>query len=75
MPAPVPRGCRREIKVQHDRKNHRLKITTAEGQTAQFDDRPIRFLVMVPDQKTKALQPVIMSGEPLYYYLSPEVGQ
>jgi hypothetical protein len=61
------------IQLQHDRKNHRLKVTTPDGRTAQFDDRPVRFLVMARDPRTKALQPVIVRGEPLYYYLSPEV--
>jgi hypothetical protein len=28
---------------------------------------------MAPDRRTKALQPVLVRGEPLYYYLCPEV--
>ncbi len=68
-----PEPAQPPVQLQHDRKNHRLKITTPDGRTAQFADRPVRFLVMARNPKTKALQPVLVRGEPLYYYLSPEV--
>ncbi len=70
---PAPAAAQPAIQLEHDRKNHRLRITTPDGQTAHFDDRPVRFLVMARNPKTKALQPVLVRGEPLYYYLSPEV--
>ena len=37
------------------------------------DDRPVRFLVMDRNPVTKALEPVIIHGEPLYYYLAREI--
>jgi hypothetical protein len=69
-----PEPAQPPVQFQHDRKNHKLRITTPDGRTAQFDDRPVRFLVMARDPKTRALQPVLVRGEPLYYYLSAEVG-
>jgi hypothetical protein len=72
QPAPAP--ALPPVQLEHDRRNHKLRITTPDGRTAQFDDRPVRFLVMARDPKTKTLQPVLVGGEPLYYYLSPEVG-
>jgi hypothetical protein len=61
------------VELRHDRRRHRLRITERDGRTAEFDDRAVRFLVMVPDRRTKALQPFLVRGEPLYYYLCPEV--
>jgi hypothetical protein len=61
------------VELRHDRRRHRLRITDKDGRTAEFDDRAVRFLVMAPDRRTKALQPVLVRGEPLYYYLCPEV--
>ncbi len=66
-PAPPP------FQFKHDRRKHRFRITGPDGQTAQFKDRPARFLVMARDPKTRTLKPVVARGEPLYYYLSPEV--
>jgi hypothetical protein len=69
-----PEAAPPPVQLQHDRKNHKLKIKTPHGRTAQLDDQPVRFLVMARDPKPKALQPVLVRGEPLYYYLSAEVG-
>jgi hypothetical protein len=73
QPVAAPAPGRPAVQLGHDRKKHRLKITTPDGRTAQFEDRPERFLVMARDPKTNTLQPVIVRGEPLYYYLSREV--
>ncbi len=53
---------------------HIIQVTQEGGETAEFDDRPARFLVMDRNPVTKALEPVIIRGEPLYYYLAREIG-
>jgi hypothetical protein len=61
------------VEIQHDRKRRRLRIVGPTGQTAEFADRPTRFLVMARDPRTNELKPVLMRGEPVVYYLCPEV--
>ncbi len=61
------------FQFEHDRRKHRFRIIGPDGRTAQFNHRPVRFLVMARDPKTKTLKPVVARGEPLYYSLSPEV--
>jgi hypothetical protein len=63
-----------QVEVQHDRKRRRLRIMGRDGQTAEFADRPTRFLVMARDPRNGELKPVMMRGEPVIYYLCPEVG-
>jgi len=63
-----------KVEVAYDRSRHVIQITQAGGETAEFDDRPARFLLMDRDPVTKALEPVIIRGEPLYYYLAREIG-
>jgi hypothetical protein len=63
-----------KVEVAYDRSRHVIQITEPGGETAEFDDRPVRFLVMDRNLVTKALEPVIIRGEPLYYYLAREVG-
>jgi hypothetical protein len=73
-PPPKPRPVEPKVEVAYDRARHVIKITQPGGKTAEFDDRPVRFLVMDRNPVTKALEPVIIRGEPLYYYLAREVG-
>ncbi len=61
------------VQIQHDRKRRRLRVVGRDGKTAEFADRPTRFLVMARDPRTKELRPVMMRGEPVVYYLCPEV--
>jgi hypothetical protein len=63
-----------KVEVAYDRSRHVIQIKEPGGKTAEFDDRPVRFLVMDRNPVTKALEPVIIRGEPLYYYLAKEVG-
>jgi hypothetical protein len=63
------------VEVQHDRKRHRYRISVPDGRPAEFDDRPVRFLLMKRDEKTRKLQPVLVRGKPQYHYLAPEVGR
>jgi hypothetical protein len=39
--------------VAYDRSRHVIQITQEGGETAEFDDRPARFLLMDRDPKTK----------------------
>jgi hypothetical protein len=66
-PGPPP------VEIQYDRKRRRLRIAGQDGQTAEFADRPTRYLLMAPDPKTKELRPVMMGGEPVIYCLCPEI--
>jgi hypothetical protein len=56
-PEPAP-----TVELRHDRRRHRLRTTGRDGRTAEFDDRPVRFLVVAPDPRTEALQPVLVRG-------------
>ena len=71
---PRPVEVQPEAEVTFDRSRHVIKIKEPGGKTVEFDDRPVRFLVMDRNPVTKALEPVIIRGEPLYYYLAREVG-
>jgi hypothetical protein len=63
------------VEVRHDRRRHRYRIRVPDGQAAEFDDRPARFLLMKRDEKTRKLQPVLVGGKPQYHYLAPEVSR
>ncbi len=72
---PRPVEVEPKAEVTFDCSRHVIKIKEPGGKTAEFDDRAIRFLVMDRNPVTKALEPVIIHGEPLYYYLAREVGE
>jgi len=59
--------------VDYDRSRHVIKITQEGGVTAEFDDRPARFLFEERDPETKQVKPVMEWGNPVYYYLAREV--
>ena len=61
------------VEVTYDRSRHVIRITEQNGKTAEFDDRPERFLLMIRNPVSKALEPVIDFGKPVYYYLAREV--
>ena len=61
-----------EVEVAYDRSRHVIQITEPGGKTAEFEDQPVRFLVLERDPKTRALKPVIELGKPVYYYLARE---
>jgi len=62
-----------KVEVDYDRSRHVIKITQEGGETAEFDDRPARFLLMECDPGTKKVKPVLEWGDPVYYYLAREV--
>ncbi|HMF37363.1 MAG TPA: hypothetical protein VKF17_12015 [Isosphaeraceae bacterium] len=51
-----------------------IRIRVKGGKTAEFEDRPARLLLLVPNLQTKALEPVIEWGKPVDDYLAREVG-
>ncbi len=63
------------VEITRDPARGVIKITGRDGKTAVFEDRPTRYLVMDRNPVTKALEPVIIHGEPLYYYLAREIDQ
>jgi hypothetical protein len=63
-----------KIEVAYDRSRRVIQITQEGDETAEFDDRPARFLLMERDPKTKKVKPVMERGNPVYYYLAREAG-
>ena len=61
------------LEVDYDRSRHVIKITQEGEKTAEFDDRPARFLLMDREPETKKVKPVMEWGNPVYYYLAREV--
>ncbi len=61
--------------VAFDRSRHVIQITREGEETAEFEDRPARFLLMDRDPQTKTVKPVLESGNPVYYYLASETGE
>ncbi len=62
------------VEITRDPARRVIKVTGRDGKTALFEDNPTRFLVMDRNPVTRALEPVIIRGEPLYYYLAREIG-
>jgi hypothetical protein len=62
-----------KLEVDYDRSRHVIKITQEGEETAEFDDRPARFLLMDRDPKTGKSKPVMEWGNPVYYHLAREV--
>jgi len=62
-----------KVEVSYDRSRHIIQIAQEEGQTAEFDDRPARFLFMEHDSQTGKTKPAMEWGSPVYYHLAREV--
>ncbi len=67
-----PQRCR--FRVKHDRKKHVLRIAGPDGETAEFEDEPARFLVVQADAKTGEIRPSLIGGEPSVMLLCREAG-
>jgi hypothetical protein len=59
--------------VDYEPARHVIRITDRAGKTSEFDDRPVKYLMMVRNPRTRALEPVMVCGEPQFFYLSREV--
>jgi len=61
-----------KVGVSYDRSRHIIQIAQEEGETAEFDDRPARFLFMEHDSQTGKTKPAMEWGSPVYYHLARE---
>jgi YD repeat-containing protein len=68
--APAPPGSTWE----HDEPKRVFRVTDPDGKVTEFHDRPVRFLVVVPDPRTGKVGPVISWGVPKVMYLCREAG-
>jgi hypothetical protein len=64
---------RAKAEVSYDPARHVIRITEPSGEVAEFDDRPVRCLVLERNPITKALEPATVRGEPMYLFLSREL--
>jgi len=62
-----------EAEVAYDHARHAIQITQEGGETAEFADRPERFLFMEIDPKSNKLKPAMEWGCPVFYHLAREV--
>ena len=61
-----------KVEVSYDRSRHIIQIAQEGGETAEFDDRPARFLFMERDSQTGKMKPAMEWGSPVYYHLARE---
>jgi len=61
-----------KVEVSYDRSRHIIRIAQEVGETADFDDRPARFLFMEHDSETGKTKPAMEWGSPVYYHLARE---
>jgi YD repeat-containing protein len=62
------------IRCERNPEKRVFEISGPGGQTTEFHDRAVRFLVVEPDPITGALQPVFSGGKPKVIYLCREAG-
>ncbi len=55
-------GNEPNVEVAYDRSRHVIQITREGEDTAEFEERPARFLLMDRDPRTKAVKPVLEWG-------------
>jgi hypothetical protein len=60
--------------VEHDPKKGVFRLTDPDGVTAVFRNKALRYLVLNPDPETGELAPVVLRGQPLFWYLCLEKG-
>jgi hypothetical protein len=66
-------GGEPKLEVAYDRSRHVIQITQEGGETAEFEDRPARFLLMDRDPETGKMKPAMEWGCPVFYHLTREV--
>ena len=62
-----PEPCR--FRIRHNKRRHLFRITGPDGETNEFDDRPVKLLVVEPDPKTGEFRPCFVGGKPKVIYL------
>ncbi len=65
-------GDEPKLEVAYDPSRHLIQISQEGEDTAEFDDRPARFLCMDRDPSIGKIAPVLERGRPVYYYLAAE---
>jgi hypothetical protein len=60
--------------IEHDPKKGVFRLTDPDGVTAVFRNKALRYLVLNPDPETGELAPVVLRGQPLFWYLCLEKG-
>src|SRR5271166_5833062 len=63
-------GDEPKLEVAYDRSRHVIQICREGEETAEFDDRPQRFLFMERDPETGKTRPAMEWGSPVYYHLA-----
>jgi hypothetical protein len=59
------------FRFEHDPAHGVFRLSTSEGKTEVFRDKPARYLCVAPDE-TGAMRPVTKLGQPVYRYLCRE---
>ncbi len=62
------------FRVKHDKRKHVLGIAGPDGETAEFEDGPVPFLVVERDPKTGEVRPCLAAGKPKVMLLCREAG-
>jgi hypothetical protein len=62
------------FRAEHDQEKRVFRITGPDGQTTEFHDRAVRFLVVEPYPETGQVEPIILHGKPKVIYLCREAG-
>ena len=57
---------------QHDDRNGTFRLEWPDGAVEAFRDKPVRYLVVEPDETTGGMKPVLKRGCPTYLYLCRE---
>ncbi len=65
-------GDEPELEVAYDRSRHVIQINQEGEETAEFDDRPARFLFMDRNPCAGKIAPALENGRPVYYYLAAD---
>jgi hypothetical protein len=65
-----PEPCR--FRVKHDRRKHLIRISGPDGEMSEFEDKPVRFLVVETDPKTGEPRPCFAGGKPKVMLLCRE---
>ncbi len=67
-----PEPCR--FRIRHNGRKHRLRIAGPDGETMEFEDEPVRFLVVETVPATGEVRPCLAGGKPKVMLLCREAG-
>ncbi len=72
LPEPPPKHRAPLFTCEHDPEKGIFRIRWSDGDVEVFRDKPVRYLVVEPDDQTGELKPVVKRGCPTYLYLARE---